>query len=986
MISDSFDNTVRTDIGGSEVSGALNGITTMESTRRDINIQDFNHIPSSEDFMLNGVVYRNIKCLSDNSGEAQVFLVANGLKHYVLKVYYPNFSVDKKLLKILTNMNFEMIVHVFDYGKTYVNGKSRNYELMEYLKGGTFVDCFKVNDEDEFRRIALQCAAALEYCHNNNIIHKDIKPSNFFFRDKNKTEVVLGDFGISSVLENNKSVLRTSQARTPVYAAPEMYTDVIDGEVEITSAADFYSLGITLMTLWLGENPLNSNERLIIRKKNEGRLPGLNELPERIKLLIQGLTIVNPSKRWGYNEVEKWFIGETPEIDLSSPYLRYKSFVFDPENNVVADNVHELIPLMIENETIACNYLYNGQIVKWLEQCGNNKLSVAVNDIITNKYPANHKAGLWAAVYTMESTYPYKDIKGNICDDIHSIAISLITYADEYTLMLRNPLDSLWIYLESHGNYNIERLRDYFDVSKCVVDRKSIMKLVYEIDSDIPFLSKYPSSSVKEIVKSFGVYNLTDDEWQSVTDGRLLAWMYSHEQKLACESLKILTDGKDHSRQLAYKVFYNIDRDAAYDLKEASTPKEIGDLLSEKLCQWQSLNDDEFADKIKDFSDIKGRFSYYAQLHGWYSLISEASKCFNIKSKVNKERYCAYDLRTAAYRFCKFLGSDPVYALSDGMQLTDGCDIDKKYTSKIRTELRTSCFAQWMSVFYHENPNADFSEDYSYERSLEKWIYALGNIDPQQKYYKRYENAKKNTLEKNEELRRNLYKLNLRETLFRIAFFVISAFWIVTLFMYGIGSIDYFLANSLFTIALPVGGASAVILGTRLYFKGYGFLMCIILGFLGLLSSLIPIWMLKIVHQSVPSLFIPAIVAITLFYMFICYITDFRNSNHSEKKIINDLLEDDVKSNLLEPLYYTFKTKSNKYNSSKFRLVDDIQNQIRTVASEKTSHYILWCLMALIVLAEMFLFNANLLNLPNPDFEHWHKNPSEIVDYSQFEH
>jgi hypothetical protein len=42
--------------------------------------------------------------------------------------------------------------------------------------------------------------------------------------------------------------------------------------------------------------------------------------------------------------------------------------------------------------------------------------------------------------------------------------------------------------------------------------------------------------------------------------------------------------------------------------------------------------------------------------------------------------------------------------------------------------------------------------------------------------------------------------------------------------------------------------------------------------------------------------------------------------------------------------------------------------------------------MALIVLAEMFLFNAKLLNLPNPDFEHWHKNPSEIVDYSQFEH
>lgn len=90
MTSDSFDNTVRTDIGGSDVSGILNGITTMESTRRNINIQDFNNNASSEDFVLNGVVYSNLKCLSDNSGEAQVFLVANGLRQYVLKVYYPD--------------------------------------------------------------------------------------------------------------------------------------------------------------------------------------------------------------------------------------------------------------------------------------------------------------------------------------------------------------------------------------------------------------------------------------------------------------------------------------------------------------------------------------------------------------------------------------------------------------------------------------------------------------------------------------------------------------------------------------------------------------------------------------------------------------------------------------------------------------------------------------------------------------------------------
>ena len=76
-------------------------------------------------------------------------------------------------------------------------------------------------DIDKFRRIALQGAAALAYCHGCNILHKDIKPSNFFFRDKEHTELVLGDFGISSMLEQDGKAHKTTQARTPIYAAPD---------------------------------------------------------------------------------------------------------------------------------------------------------------------------------------------------------------------------------------------------------------------------------------------------------------------------------------------------------------------------------------------------------------------------------------------------------------------------------------------------------------------------------------------------------------------------------------------------------------------------------------------------------------------------------------------------------------------------------------------------------------------------------------------
>ena len=135
-------------------------------------------------FLLNGVKYRNVQSLSDNSGEAQVFLVERNGENYVLKIYYPNFDVNKKILQTVYNFDFEMIVKVYDFGKTYVDGKHRYYELMEYLCGGTMSDYHLNGDMDKFRRIALQGAAALTYCHQCNILHKDVKPSNFFFRDK----------------------------------------------------------------------------------------------------------------------------------------------------------------------------------------------------------------------------------------------------------------------------------------------------------------------------------------------------------------------------------------------------------------------------------------------------------------------------------------------------------------------------------------------------------------------------------------------------------------------------------------------------------------------------------------------------------------------------------------------------------------------------------------------------------------------------------
>ena len=972
------DGTLRTPSNTVPTGGGTmpNGETTMRPSEP---MTDTSEAFDGDWFVLKGERYHKLECLSDNSGEAQVFLVDKDGQDYVLKVYYPNFDVNKKLLQTIHNLDFEMIVNLIDYGKTYVEAKHRYYELMEYLKGGNLSNYHLNGDMNEFRRIALQGAAALAYCHGNNILHKDVKPSNFFFRDKEHTELVLGDFGISSLLEQDGKSHRTTQARTPIYAAPEMYSDVIDGVVEITPAADFYSLGITLMALWLDGNPMSSNERVMMRQKNEGRLPRLNELPERVRMIVQGLTAVNPLNRWGYDEVEKWFEGESPKVDLSSPFLRYKTFIVDPDKNLVADNIHELVPLLVENEKLAIGYLYNGRIGNWLESCGNTKLSTIVRDIVVNKYPADQHAGLMAAVYVMEPTYPYKDVKGSICDDVHSVAMSMLSYPKDYGMLLTNPNDTLFLYLESHTKCKVDRLRSYFEKKEGFDPRISVLRVVYEIDPEIPLMARYPSSSLKDIVSTFGKEQVTEDDWHSLTDGRLLSWMYSHEDKMACESLRILTQEQPYSKSLAYKVLYNLDREAAYDLRFAHTPRGVGDLLCNRLKEAQNMSAEEVNREFEDFLEPQGRFCYFAQLHGWNEMLSEANRCFDFKSEENKERLGAYDARTALYRFCRILGSMPVYQLSDGTELTDGRNIDSRYYGTIRQEIRNGSFVQWMSVFYHEDPNADFTEDYAYEHTLADWLNDMGKIDKNQTYYKRFVDARQETSDRVKSVKEGWRRAKGKENVWRMFFYALSSVWIVLVLLFGVNH-EYLLAHPFLTIGLPLGGMTAIIVATRAYFRGYGFFFSLLWGLLGLASSFIPIIILKYIAQSHPSLFSLAIVAITLVYMLVCHLTDFRGDQKADNKLISEVLDNDIKSTLLEPLYYTFKTKSYRFKGSKFGLLDDVTEQVRSISGESVLHYVLWSILALIFVLIFVVYSPSLMNVKNPSKGDIKKsNPTELI-------
>ena len=412
--------------------------------------------------------------------------------------------------------------------------------------------------------------------------------------------------------------------------------------------------------------------------------------------------------------------------------------------------------------------------------------------------------------------------------------------------------------------------------------------------------------------------------------------------------------------------------------------RKVGEVLREDLKKWQNLPDKEVATLLEDYMDPNGRFFYFAQLHGWFEQISQARACFDMKSEENKERLGAYDLRTAAYRFCRILGVTPSYLLEDGSELKSGSNIDTHiYRPLLLSAMKQGSLSQWMAVFYHEDPSRDFSEPYSYERKLEEWIINLGQIDSNQKYFKRFGTAKEETAQKYKEVRMGYHRAKAKESRWRYTFYGLCALWIVLLLICGVSGRDYLFHHSMMAIGIPVGGVTAVIVGLRAYFRGYGFVMSCLWGLLGMLSSWIPITILKTIDQASPSLFIPAAIVITLVYMVICHVTDFRSDTKGDNQLISEVMEDDIKSTLLEPLYYTFKQKSFKFKGSKFGMLDDVTNQVRSISGESVLHYILWSVMVGILLLEMIVFSPKLLNYPNPNTENVRVSPTQVVEQIQ---
>ena len=241
-----------------------------------------------------GKKYRVIKLLGQGA-MGEVFLVSpprgdpvalkllktGGLKNQ--KAAVEQFENEFKVLKKLSHPN---IGHIHDYG--YDGELDRIYFTSPWLRGSDFFAATKESGNEQIEELLVQLLRALNYLHQKNIIHCDLKPGNIYVENG---QVLLIDFGLAGYW--GKSI-----AGTPTYLAPEIFR----GERH-SIASDLYAVGVIFYNA-LGRMQPFSGKTLqeIYERHRTYTPPSLTdlkpEIPKYLSDIALNLLAKKPSERY----------------------------------------------------------------------------------------------------------------------------------------------------------------------------------------------------------------------------------------------------------------------------------------------------------------------------------------------------------------------------------------------------------------------------------------------------------------------------------------------------------------------------------------------------------------------------------------------------------------------------------------------------------------------------------------------------------------
>lgn len=230
--------------------------------------------PRGPDFGL-GEVFETIEPLGEGgSGETWLMIEKDSRRQLAVKL------IRRPIPKVLHEMLLHEIQIQGDLGESHLNIVSAEEVIltrthlaivMEFASGGTLTKY--VSDrwdtvhhrgglflaEDEARYFFKQFISAVEYCHRQNVAHRDLKLDNTLLDNSDPPLIKICDFGFAKDMGDSNSNMFT-QIGTPVYMSPELISSKRGRVGYDGKKADVWASGVMLFVMLLGMFPYEHNE------------------------------------------------------------------------------------------------------------------------------------------------------------------------------------------------------------------------------------------------------------------------------------------------------------------------------------------------------------------------------------------------------------------------------------------------------------------------------------------------------------------------------------------------------------------------------------------------------------------------------------------------------------------------------------------------------------------------------------------------------
>ncbi len=228
--------------------------------------------------------YRRVRLLG-SGGMGEVYLMNDTRVNRLVAIKvlraevdpYPDSDVSKDAARLfqrearaIAALEHSNILPLYDFGEEKLEGNSITYMVMPFCPDGSLTDWLRQKRDPaassslSLRDVAYlitQAADALQYAHDHQMIHLDVKTSNFLLRtnqkNSNRPTLLLADFGVARSSTTTSSSSRTIRG-TPTAMAPEHWSS------KPVAASDQYSLAVMAYELLTGRPPfVGSMEQLM---------------------------------------------------------------------------------------------------------------------------------------------------------------------------------------------------------------------------------------------------------------------------------------------------------------------------------------------------------------------------------------------------------------------------------------------------------------------------------------------------------------------------------------------------------------------------------------------------------------------------------------------------------------------------------------------------------------------------------------------------